>query len=60
MRIPKPPFKYGVIEMINSFCWSRSGSGSIFESRHRSGAWSGDWSISLLQIGQKIMSRSWK
>jgi len=46
--------------MINSFCWSRSSSGSIFESRHRSGSWSGDWSISLLQIGQKIISRSWK
>jgi len=46
--------------MINSFCWSRSGSMSIYESRHRSGSWHGGWSISLLQIGQKIMSKSWK
>jgi len=46
--------------MINSFCWSRSSSGSAYGSRHRSGAWFGDWSISLLQIGQKIISRSWE
>ena len=46
--------------MINSFCWSRSSSGSAYGSRHRSGSWSGGWSISLLQIGQKIISRSWK
>ena len=43
--------------MINSFCWSRSG--SAYGSRHKSGSWARDWSISLLQIGQKIISRSW-
>ena len=45
--------------MINSFCWSKSCSGSAYGLRHKSGSWSGDWSISLLQIGQKIISRSW-